>query len=44
MCRLDTHAFSELKHRFIHILEQSEKLEREGKSYIYKTIPRGKGQ
>jgi hydroxylamine dehydrogenase len=33
------HGFYELKHRFIHILEQSEKLEREGKSYIYKTIP-----
>jgi predicted heme/steroid binding protein len=33
------HGFYELKHRFIHIIEQSEKLEREGKGSIYKTIP-----
>jgi predicted heme/steroid binding protein len=33
------HGFYELKHRFLHIVEQCEKLEREGKGSIYKTIP-----
>jgi predicted heme/steroid binding protein len=33
------HGFYELKHRFIHIIEDSEKLEKAGKGSIYKTIP-----